>query len=78
MVVPKCSHSCDWLRHRGVTFESQYDVVSDATHIAARVRYFFNMLPNLQILEDIDEVSIKMEDTYYDENSTILEVSTEC
>ena len=37
--------------------------------------FHVNVLFIVQIFEDIDEISIKIEDTFYDEKSCIMEVS---
>ena len=39
--------------------------------------FYIKILFVLQIFEDIDEISIKIEDTFYDEKSCIMEVSVQ-
>ena len=39
--------------------------------------FYINVQFVLQIFEDIDEISIKIEDTFYDEKSCIMEVSVQ-
>ena len=55
--------------------KSYYISKSEGIFCNSFYRHSGNIPLDLQIFEDIDEVSVKMEDTYYDEHSTIMEVS---